>query len=273
MNEPRNGLLAIGAFASAAQLSLKALRLYAQLGILTPSYVDPDSGYRHYRADQLPKARLIRALRQVDMPLATIRRVLEASPGDAEQLVLDHCQVLERRAIQARQAVSDILNQVRKETTTMAFDIEARTIDPQSIVSINKRVKVDQLEQHITSSLDALYALVEGQGVATTGAPFGIYHGPVNQEDDGPIEVCVPVGGNVLLQGAAQTRTLAGGEAATLMLEGPQCNFPAILKGYDAVYDWVSTNGYEATEPPREIWHSKPHEHPRMEVVLLFRPR
>jgi DNA-binding transcriptional MerR regulator len=44
MNDTRHNLLAIGAFADAAQLSLKALRLYAQLGILPPSYVDRDSG-------------------------------------------------------------------------------------------------------------------------------------------------------------------------------------------------------------------------------------
>ena len=69
MNDTRDNLLAIGTFANAAQLSLKALRLYAQLGILPPSYVDPDSGYRYYHADQLHRARLIRMLRQIDMPL------------------------------------------------------------------------------------------------------------------------------------------------------------------------------------------------------------
>jgi hypothetical protein len=34
-------------FAAASLLSQKALRLYAQLGILAPRYVDPDSGYRY----------------------------------------------------------------------------------------------------------------------------------------------------------------------------------------------------------------------------------
>ena len=87
MNDTRYNLLAIGAFAGAAQLSLKALRLYAQLGILPPSYVDPDSGYRYYHAQQLHRARLIRMLRQIDMPLATIRRVLAASPIEAQQLL------------------------------------------------------------------------------------------------------------------------------------------------------------------------------------------
>ena len=39
------GSLTIGAFARAARLSPKALRLYDELGLLRPARVDPDSGY------------------------------------------------------------------------------------------------------------------------------------------------------------------------------------------------------------------------------------
>ncbi|HEV7641695.1 MAG TPA: MerR family DNA-binding transcriptional regulator, partial [Gaiellaceae bacterium] len=41
-------LIPIGQFAAAARLSLKALRLYDQSGLLPARYVDPDSGYRFY---------------------------------------------------------------------------------------------------------------------------------------------------------------------------------------------------------------------------------
>src|SRR5947207_10921822 len=108
MNDSGDHLLAIGAFADTVQLSLKALRLYAQLGILLPSHVDPDSGYRYYHAHQLHRARLIRMLRQIDLPLATIRRVLAAAPAEAQQLVLEHCVELEQRGEQARRVVHDL---------------------------------------------------------------------------------------------------------------------------------------------------------------------
>ncbi|MGP3915848.1 MerR family DNA-binding transcriptional regulator [Nonomuraea sp. 10N515B] len=42
-------LLTIGAFARAARLSPKALRLYDELGLLRPAAVDGGSGYRFYR--------------------------------------------------------------------------------------------------------------------------------------------------------------------------------------------------------------------------------
>ena len=52
-------LLTIGAFARAAGLTPKALRLYARLGLLVPAAVDPESGYRYYAPGQLHRARLI----------------------------------------------------------------------------------------------------------------------------------------------------------------------------------------------------------------------
>ena len=77
MTQPED-LLSIGAFANLTRLSIKALRLYDQLGLLQPQWVDPQSGYRFYDVDQLTSARMIRNMRQMDMPLATIRQVLAA---------------------------------------------------------------------------------------------------------------------------------------------------------------------------------------------------
>ncbi|MDP9868466.1 MULTISPECIES: MerR family transcriptional regulator [Streptosporangium] len=68
-------LLTIGAFARAARLSPKALRLYDELGLLLPAAVDGDSGYRFYDPEQLERARLIAWLRRLGMPLTRIRRV------------------------------------------------------------------------------------------------------------------------------------------------------------------------------------------------------
>jgi DNA-binding transcriptional MerR regulator len=270
MNDTRHNLLAIGSFANAAQLSLKALRLYAQLGILPPSYVDPDSGYRYYHADQLHQARFVRMLRQIDMPLAIIRRVLAAAPEEAQQLVLEHCAALEERAQQARQAVQDLMAFIREEAPTMALEVTVRTVAAQPIISITKRVKVDQLNQHIGDTLKTLYSLIEMQGGDTAGPPLGIYHGPINHDDDGPIEVCVPVERALTVSGEVATRELAAGKLASVILTGDQCEFPAVLKGYDVAFDWVGKHGYEATESPREIWHSMPGEPERIEVAVPF---
>jgi len=61
-------LLSIGVFARRSWLSMRALRLYERLGLLTPDRVDPGSGYRWYRESQVDTARLIALLRRLDTP-------------------------------------------------------------------------------------------------------------------------------------------------------------------------------------------------------------
>jgi PPM family protein phosphatase len=81
------GLLPIGAFARSARLSAKALRLYDELGLLRPAFVDPASGYRFYDPAQLEQARLVAWLRRLGMPLARIQVVCGLAPAQAAQEV------------------------------------------------------------------------------------------------------------------------------------------------------------------------------------------
>ena len=87
MDTTEQDFLPIGAFATAAGLSQKALRLYDRPGVLAAAYTDPDSGYRYYRAAQIPAGRLIRLMRSVDMPLAQVRMILTQGPEAAGKVV------------------------------------------------------------------------------------------------------------------------------------------------------------------------------------------
>lgn len=95
-------LLGIGAFAQTSGLSVNALRYYDELGLLPPAVVDPVTGYRRYRSEQVRRARLICALRRVDVPIDTVRAVLgdpDDSAGPALRAALEeHRQRLLDRA-------------------------------------------------------------------------------------------------------------------------------------------------------------------------------
>ena len=91
-------LLVIGRFARLVGLSVGALRHYDDLDILRPAWVDPETGYRSYRRDQLETARLIVRLRDLEVPLDGIRAYLGTDdPAERRRLLTDH-----RRRIEAR---------------------------------------------------------------------------------------------------------------------------------------------------------------------------
>jgi DNA-binding transcriptional MerR regulator len=89
--------VSIGEFAKRSQLSPKALRLYDELALLTPARVDDGSGYRYYTASQLDRARLIAALRQLQIPLAEIKSIVELEPDAAAERITEHWNATEAR--------------------------------------------------------------------------------------------------------------------------------------------------------------------------------
>ncbi|MGP3967518.1 VOC family protein [Streptomyces sp. 6N223] len=92
-------LLGIGGFALLSGLSLHALRHYDEVGLLRPAHVDPATGYRRYRPGQLRRARLIGALRRIDLPLDAVRQVVDATgPAAGEAVLVRHRQELRERA-------------------------------------------------------------------------------------------------------------------------------------------------------------------------------
>lgn len=91
-------LLTIGQLARLAGLSTKALRHYDRLRLFRPDLVD-ESGYRWYSRHQVPRARLIGALRAVDLPLQAVRDVIAAPDGATFTVALDEhrCRLEARR--------------------------------------------------------------------------------------------------------------------------------------------------------------------------------
>lgn len=109
--EGADRLLSIGQFARATGLTAKALRHYDAVGLLTPAVVDAGNGYRRYRAEQVPTARLIRRLRSLELPVAEVRRLLDLYNADPDALtaeLLAHRRRLESRVVRLQKQMHDL---------------------------------------------------------------------------------------------------------------------------------------------------------------------
>ncbi len=109
MSRVESDLLGIGEMSRRSGLTVSALRFYDGAGLLVPAYVEPASGYRRYRDDQVPTARVLANLRRVSMPLPEVGRVLDAATPEAAAEVLDrHLRRLEDGLVDARQVLSRV---------------------------------------------------------------------------------------------------------------------------------------------------------------------
>jgi DNA-binding transcriptional MerR regulator len=112
-------LLGIGAFGLVTGLSINALRHYDEVGLLRPASVDPVTGYRRYQPGQVRQARMICALRHVDLPIDAVREVLsDPADGALRPVLLRHRAQLLRRARDLDQMVS-VLDQYVEQGVTM----------------------------------------------------------------------------------------------------------------------------------------------------------
>jgi DNA-binding transcriptional MerR regulator len=93
--------LTIGAFSRLTGLTTKALRHYDALGVLVPADVEPN-GYRMYDREQVETGRLIRRLRDLDVPLEEVRTILDDPP-----------QARKRLAAHAREVEADLFRRQR----------------------------------------------------------------------------------------------------------------------------------------------------------------
>jgi DNA-binding transcriptional MerR regulator len=103
--------LTIGEFSRVTHLSIRMLRRYHEQDLLVPAEVDPDTGYRYYSPTQIRPALTIRRFRDLDLPLADLRRFLAAESaggpddGTAQQVVAAHLRRLEDRLGRTQRAV------------------------------------------------------------------------------------------------------------------------------------------------------------------------
>ncbi|KPI17778.1 transcriptional regulator, MerR family [Actinobacteria bacterium OK074] len=261
--EPRLG---IGAFGARTRLSAKALRLYDRLGLLAPAHVDAVSGYRYYRADQAERARLVALLRQLDMPLAEIRAVVEADDGTgaAAGLLAAYWDGVEARIASQRTLAAYLRGRLSPRSSEMydAFEIKTVDVPAQVVLSETRHTLQPELSPWIGASQGRLEAAAaECGGVA--GSPFVVYHAEVSLESDGPAESCVPVADEAAARAWAEqhgrTRELTvrvepSQRLAYTRITKAQVAYPQILAAFEAVEQWLRGQGLHQTGPSREIY-------------------
>jgi len=71
-----DGLVPIGKMAKSNHLTVATLRLYDELGLLTPRFRDPQTGYRYYDIAQNARLDMIAYMKELGMSLAEIGDVL-----------------------------------------------------------------------------------------------------------------------------------------------------------------------------------------------------
>ncbi len=184
--------MSIGEFARRSRLSAKALRLYDGLGLLSPARVDGLSGYRYYESAQVDQARLIAALRQVDVTLATVKEWLALDPAEMAGRVSAFWREAEARHAAQGKLAAALVDRLNGRSTAV-YEVATRDMPQRSLLCLKRNVDASGLwglgKEFVGIVRDGRLPRLAGR----EGAVFAIYWGEVTADSDGPVEWCKPV--------------------------------------------------------------------------------
>ncbi|MCB0015025.1 MAG: MerR family transcriptional regulator [Anaerolineales bacterium] len=248
----------IGEFSRIAQVSGRTLRHYDTIGLLKPVHIDPDTGYRFYSAEQLPRLNRILALKDLGLSLEQIGRLLrdELSPSEIRGMLTMRKAEIEqtvRAEIDRLRHVEYRLAQIEQEGALWAHDVILKRVPPRTILSIRETGAGNHFQELFLELQKALPA-----GRSPYEQVVFIMHSEVYEEEEMDIEL-----GYLLADAVHEPFALAPHRLLTvrqlpaveLMATLVDTNLDGGASGYNILGSWLEANGYEIIGPGYEVFH------------------
>ncbi|PNY81294.1 MerR family transcriptional regulator [Deinococcus koreensis] len=258
-------LISIGRFSELTGLSIRALRLYEEHGLLAPAIVDARTGYRFYRWHQRAVAERIHRLRELDMPLELIARCLHGELGVGAALE-QHGAALQAELQQRAQT----LQRVREAQTSRAlpdFEVRIRRQRAWPLLSLRYQTSLSRCEADRHEGYRSLRQRAARLGTRAAGPPHA-HHPPQGgfDPDDYAVVLSLPV--RLAVPGSEPG---VGGLIAFTRLSG---DLTTLLHAYQALGDWLARSAYRRGGPSAERYLCllRPGTSPHTEVWAPVHP-
>ena len=237
--------LSIGEFSRLTHLSVRTLRRYHEAELLVPAHVDELTGYRYYTAGQIPTAQVIHRLRDLDVPLATVRRILDATdPGARSDLVAEHLHRLESELDRTRAAVRSLRRLLAPEPAPV--QVEVRPVPATTVAAIEDDVELDDVLGWYAGAMAELEASLR----EPVGPPGGVYDNALFEVGRGHALVHRP-SADPPHKGRVHPVELPAVELAVATHVGDHDDIDVT---YGEVGAWVVSNALSVAGPVRETY-------------------
>ena len=117
--------ISIGRFAGLTGISANTLRRYDEIGLLSPAFTDPFTGYRLYAIEQLDTGILIRLLRDLDVPLDEVKSLMAVGgPDEVKKVLAHHRQRIVERHTELERILARIDTALNQERGLLPYEVE-----------------------------------------------------------------------------------------------------------------------------------------------------
>lgn len=255
-------MLKIGEFGRLANVPVKTLRYYDEMGLIIPARVDSSTGYRYYSAAQLPRLHRLLALKELGFTLDQVGRVLN------DGVTLDQLRgmlTLKRAETEGKlreeqdrlERIEQHLRDIEQENFMPDHEVTLKTQEPMLVAACRVRVPTnDMVPTILGQAYDAAYAHIKDQGGTALEPCIALWHTSADTYEDEDTEAVVPIDREIPASDRVQVYELEGGAFASATHSG---RFDDFAKLHPALLRWIDANGFEIIGPSREVYHRVDH--------------
>jgi DNA-binding transcriptional MerR regulator len=256
-------MIKIGDFSKLSKVSIRMLRHYNDMGLLTPSYVDEFTSYRYYAADQLSRLSKLQALKDMGFSLSVIKEILETYEDTGslrnylkvqQSQLKQEAEIMEKRLLLLENALKRM-----GDENFMNHVVSIKEIPKRYVASLRKVIPSYNDERILWEQLQKETA---GQKWEMANPSYGlaVFHDEGFKESDVDVEIQISV------TGSNHTNT----ENVIFKMVEPITVASAIVKGgyenltpvNEAIATWVTDNNYDFNGAMFCIYHVSPGHDP-----------
>jgi DNA-binding transcriptional MerR regulator/effector-binding domain-containing protein len=248
-------VFSIGEFSKITGLTVKTLRFYHEQGLIVPSHIDEETGYRHYTVTKIEVARAISFLRSLDFSVGEIREILAQAEAKDELLeVMERQRAVIETKIRGYHKVLESVDQfisdereARQIMANLSLEIEEKVVAPFLMAGVRMKGKYSECGKGF-SRIGRTF------GRQIQGKPFLLQYDQEYRDEDADFEACFPVRASKAVEGIS-VRELPGGRCVSLVHRGA---YNELGRSYARLLQYIHDKGHQVQTPSREIYIKGP---------------
>lgn len=233
----------IGELSQAAQVTVKTIRYYQELGILSPVKIDDETGYRYYDNSSYDRISSILTLKKLGFSLKEIQNILQDCSEDEELKVyikskIDSIKEKVKDLRKMETQLSSFISQIRDASLEYGEAVEEVMVDMPWIAA----VKVEGYYDMIGNGYKTLYKKL---GKYIKGSPLAFYYDMEYKEADANFKAAFEVKKDIKKQGV-ESISLEKIKAAKVVYKGP---YGGQGEAYLKLFNYCRANELEIKPP------------------------
>ena len=249
----------IGDFARIGLVTVRTLHHYEELGLLAPVRIDPQTGYRYYGLEQLPRLNRILALKDLGLSLDEIGLLLKQTLTAQELRAILRVKQAELAAqvaeTQARLARVEVrLKLIEEEGKMPDYEVIVKDVAPLKVAIKHGVIPTfDQTTPTLNKLFDDVWLYVDRQGATQTSPGLDLWYdmGEGDSQRNMHVAAAIPISGSLPEGEGVTVETLPAATMACVVHHG---SFAEFQRAYQALLSWIEANGYQIVGPNREIY-------------------